>query len=95
MALFLRAGFFILRLYHRMAVSVLLFSGVFAVFGFARAGLYYIPWNIYSFIPDVDEIVTKKRREGIFAGVMVLTRKSTVALSYYAYRHRVAGKWFR
>lgn len=64
-----------------MAVSVLLFSGVFAVFGFARAGLYYIPWNIYSFIPDVDEIVTKKRREGIFAGVMVLTRKSTVALA--------------
>lgn len=64
-----------------MTVSVLLFSGVFAVFGFARAGLYYIPWNIYSFIPDVDEIVTKKRREGIFAGVMVLTRKSTVALA--------------
>lgn len=64
-----------------MAVSLLLFSAVFAIFGFARAGLYYIPWNIYSFIPDVDEIVTKKRREGIFAGVMVLTRKSTVALA--------------
>ena len=43
--------------------------------------LYYIPWNIYSFIPDVDEIVTRQRREGIFAGVMVLTRKSTVALA--------------
>ncbi len=64
-----------------MAVSILLFSVIFAIFGFARAGLYYIPWNIYSFIPDVDEIVTKKRREGIFAGVMVLTRKSTVALA--------------
>lgn len=62
-------------------VSVWLFSGVFIIFGVARAGLYYIPWNIYSFIPDVDEIITKKRREGIFAGVMVLTRKSTVALA--------------
>ncbi|MEW7312292.1 MFS transporter [Buttiauxella gaviniae] len=62
-------------------VSVLLFSSVFVVLGVSRAGLYFIPWNIYSFIPDVDEIVTKKRREGIFAGVMVLTRKSTVALA--------------
>lgn len=29
----------------------------------------------------MDEIVTRQRREGIFAGVMVLTRKSTVALA--------------
>lgn len=62
-------------------VSPWVFSAFFIIFGFGRAGLYYIPWNIYSFIPDVDEIVTKKRREGIFAGVMVLTRKSTVALA--------------
>ena len=47
----------------------------------ARSGLYYIPWNIYSFIPDIDEMVTQQRREGIFAGVMVLTRKSTVAIA--------------
>jgi len=65
----------------KTSVSLFLFSAVFAVLGFGRAGLHYIPWNIYSFIPDVDEIVTKKRREGIFAGVMVFTRKSTVALA--------------
>ncbi|MEL4015876.1 MFS transporter [Dryocola clanedunensis] len=65
----------------KIDVSFLAFTLVFIILGFARAGLYYIPWNIYSFIPDVDEIVTKKRREGIFAGVMVLTRKSTVALA--------------
>jgi oligogalacturonide transporter len=64
-----------------IAVPTLLFSAVFVVLGAARAGLYYIPWNIYSFIPDVDEMVTRQRREGIFAGVMVLTRKSTVALA--------------
>ena len=62
-------------------VPTLLFSSVFVLLGLAKAGLYYIPWNIYSFIPDVDEIVTRQRREGIFAGVMVLTRKSTVALA--------------
>jgi len=64
-----------------ITVPSLAFSVVFIVLGAARAGLYYIPWNIYSFIPDIDEMVTQKRREGIFAGVMVLTRKSTVALA--------------
>ncbi|WHP30885.1 MFS transporter [Trabulsiella odontotermitis] len=63
------------------AVSNLLFSAIFILLGAARSGLYYIPWNIYSFIPDIDEMVTQQRREGIFAGVMVLTRKSTVALA--------------
>ena len=62
-------------------MPALLLSGVFIFLGAARAGLYYIPWNIYSFIPDIDEMVTQQRREGIFAGVMVLTRKSTVALA--------------
>ena len=62
-------------------VPTLLFSAVFVLLGLAKAGLYYIPWNIYSFIPDVYEIFTRQRREGIFAGVMVLTRKSTVALA--------------
>lgn len=64
-----------------LQAPTLLFSAVFVLLGLAKAGLYYIPWNIYSFIPDVDEIVTRQRREGIFAGVMVLTRKSTVALA--------------
>ncbi|KNC90958.1 MFS transporter [Trabulsiella odontotermitis] len=67
-----------------MAVSDLLFSAIFILLGAARSGLYYIPWNIYSFIPDIDEMVTQQRREGIFAGVMVLTRKSTVALAILA-----------
>ncbi len=62
-------------------VPTLLFSAVFILLGAARSGLYYIPWNIYSFIPDIDEIVTQQRREGIYAGVMVLTRKSTVAIA--------------
>ena len=74
------AFLFVVYLYD-IAVNTFVFSGVFMLLGLARAGLYYIPWNIYSFIPDGDERVTRQRREGIFAGVMVLTRKSTVALA--------------
>ena len=56
-------------------------SGAFILLGFGWAGLNFIPWNIYSFIPDIDEVVTRRRREGAFAGAMVLLRKSTVAVA--------------
>ena len=51
------------------------------VLGSSRGGIYLVPWNIYNFIPDVDEALTRERREGIFAGVMTLTRKITQAFS--------------
>jgi oligogalacturonide transporter len=45
------------------------------VAGFGRGALNYIPWSIYNYMPDVDEIVTGRRREGAFAGVMTFVRK--------------------
>lgn len=51
------------------------------VYQFVKGGYVYIIWNIYPFIPDIDELVTTKRREGVFAGMMTVTRKSTSALS--------------
>lgn len=51
------------------------------VYQFFKGGYVYIIWNIYPFIPDVDELVTRQRREGIFAGVMTLARKSTSAIA--------------
>jgi len=51
------------------------------VLGLSRGGIYLVPWNIYNFIPDVDEALTRERREGIYAGVMTLTRKITQAFS--------------
>lgn len=35
--------------------------------------------NIYTYIADVDEVITGQRREGIFAGIMTLTRKASQA----------------
>jgi len=57
--------------------SLLLFIS--AVAGLGRGGINYIPWNIYTYISDVDEAVTGQRREGIFAGVMTMTRKASQA----------------
>jgi oligogalacturonide transporter len=53
------------------------------VFVIFKGPLYFVPWNIYGFIPDVDEMVTKQRREGSFAGVMVLIRKVTLSLAMF------------
>ena len=50
-----------------------------AVAGLGRGGINYVPWNIYTYIADVDEVITGQRREGIFAGIMTLTRKASQA----------------
>ncbi|QGN38704.1 MFS transporter [Klebsiella oxytoca] len=56
--------------------SLLLIS---AVAGLGRGGINYVPWNTYTYIADVDEVITGQRREGIFAGIMTLTRKASQA----------------
>ncbi|EQA3410323.1 MFS transporter, partial [Cronobacter sakazakii] len=50
-----------------------------ALAGLGRGGINYVPWNTYTYIADVDEVVTGQRREGIFAGIMTLTRKASQA----------------
>lgn len=60
---------------------MLMISAAFVILGFGWAGLNFIPWNMYSFMPDIDEIITGRRREGVFAGAMVLIRKSTIAVA--------------
>jgi oligogalacturonide transporter len=48
---------------------------VVVIAGLGRGALNYIPWSVYNYMPDVDEIVTGRRREGAFAGVMTFVRK--------------------
>nr|MBA2816740.1 MFS transporter [Candidatus Pantoea persica] len=44
----------------------------------SRGGIKYVPWNTYTYIiADVDEVIAGQRREGIFAGIMTLTRKAS------------------
>jgi oligogalacturonide transporter len=49
--------------------------------GFGRGGHNYIPWNVYNYLADDAEIVTGRRREGAFAGVMTFVRKTLQALA--------------
>ncbi|WP_312132975.1 MFS transporter, partial [Leclercia sp.] len=68
--------------FHQTGGMVLLYAGA-AIAGLARGGIYAIPWNNYTFVADVDEILTCQRREGIFAGFMSLLRKASQAMSIF------------
>nr|WP_202115470.1 MFS transporter [Gilliamella sp. Pas-s25] len=48
-----------------------------------RCILEFTPWNVFPFIPDVDEILTRQRREGLYAAVMTFGRKTTVAIATF------------
>jgi len=65
--------------YTGMNDSMSLLLLISALAGLGRGGINYVPWNIYTYIADVDETITGQRREGIFAGVMTLTRKASQA----------------
>ncbi|WP_257210568.1 MFS transporter [Actinomyces ruminis] len=51
------------------------------IYQIGRPMYVFVPWNIFPFIPDVDEMVTGHKRAGVFAAVMTFVRKSTVALA--------------
>ncbi|MFP3126106.1 MFS transporter [Ectobacillus funiculus] len=61
-----------------------LIIGITIVFGLGTGGVYYIPWSVYTFMADVDEVVTNRRREGVYAGAMTmagkLVRASVIAI---------------
>ncbi|MGG0285849.1 MFS transporter [Peribacillus butanolivorans] len=76
-------GFYVIYLTQPSSMIVLLFiiAGIYQV---GRSILEFTPWNVFPFIPDIDEIVTRQRREGLFAAVMTFARKSSVAIATMA-----------
>jgi oligogalacturonide transporter len=65
----------LLTLYATGVTDITWYLAVVVVAGLGRGALNYIPWSVYNYMPDVDEIVTGRRREGAFAGVMTFVRK--------------------
>lgn len=55
--------------------ATVLMLGITVIFGIGTGGVYYIPWTVYTFLADVDEVFTGRRREGIYAGSMTFTSK--------------------
>lgn len=62
-----------LKLPEQYATAAML--GITVIFGIGTGGVYYIPWTVYTFLADVDEAFTGRRREGIYAGAMTFSGK--------------------
>lgn len=75
-------GYFALSKLHLGNTQLIIWIMVISfIYQIGRALLEFTPWNVYPFIPDVDEIVTGRNRAGVFASVITLLRNSTAALS--------------
>jgi len=75
-------GFYGVYVFNPGSKIVILFA-LAAVYQIGRSVLEFTPWNVFPFIPDVDEMVTRQRREGLFAAVMTFARKSSVAIATF------------
>ena len=62
------------------ALLLVILAGLYQV---GRCVLEFTPWNVFPFIPDIDEMITRQRREGLFAAVMTFSRKTTVAIATF------------
>lgn len=63
--------------------KIMLLVTLAAVYQVGRCVLEFTPWNVFPFIPDIDEMITRQRREGLFAAVMTFSRKTTVAIATF------------
>ncbi|WP_336626601.1 MULTISPECIES: MFS transporter [unclassified Microbacterium] len=63
---------------HNAIMTVLVAVSI--VFQLGRSVIGFLPWNVYPFIPDLDEIISKEKRAGIFAGVMTFYRKASAVV---------------
>ena len=64
-------GSYLLHFHHLTGLVI----AITIVFGLGTGGVYYIPWTAYTFMADVDEVVTNRRREGVYAGAMTMAGK--------------------
>lgn len=76
-------GFFLVYQFptDNKVVLLVIIAGVYQI---GRCILEFTPWNVFPFIPDIDEMITRQRREGLFAAVMTFSRKTTVAIATFA-----------
>lgn len=75
-------GYYSLFLTHSTGrVFIIAAYAVSAVFQTFKSIIYFVPWNVFPFIPDIDEIISGERREGRFSGMMNFSRKATSSLA--------------
>ncbi len=51
--------------------------------GFGCSASIFAPWSVFPELADVDELITNRRREGVYSGLTNFTRKISQALAMF------------
>jgi len=51
--------------------------------GYGCSASIFVPWSIFPELADIDELITNRRREGIYSGVSTLIRKISQAAAIF------------
>jgi oligogalacturonide transporter len=78
-------SFFITPGLHRAAVYVFA-----ALVGWCTGGIIVMIYSIFPDLPDVDELRTGMRREGVYAGLITFSRKLSAALALFLISQTIA-----
>jgi oligogalacturonide transporter len=60
-----------------------LLLGIAVIVGMGLSGAVMVPFNMLAFVTDADEIMTRRRREGTYAGMMTFVRKIAQAIALF------------
>lgn len=71
--------------YVSQTTAMILYFSVYMFWDFMTSGLFLIPQQIANFLPDIDELVTNRRREGIYSAVQRVADQGARALMTMAF----------
>ncbi|CAM3625191.1 Na+/melibiose symporter or related transporter [Yersinia entomophaga] len=74
--------------------TVVVLFAITAVFALSTGDIYYIPWTVYTFLADVDAVLTGRRREEIYAGAMTFAGKMVRSVIVFSMGWRLSSFGF-
>ena len=77
-----------------VAVAMIAYPIIFAIWKFFYVGFQYLPDVLLNYIPDVDELITLRRREGIYSSAQQLTQQLASAVAVNAWAIVLAASGF-
>lgn len=73
----------IIFFFYNSGTSIPLLLVTSAIVGMGLSGAVTVPYNMLAFVVDADEMITRKRREGTYSGMMTFVRKIAQAIALF------------
>lgn len=77
-----------------VAIAMIAYPIIFAIWKFFYVGFQYLPDVLLNYIPDVDELITLRRREGIYSSAQQLCQQIAQAIAVNAWAIVLAASGF-